>query len=292
MYDFSVTDMLTKRIMKETPIFKQSNFSFCREENGGYISVRSSNVPRLQELFLNRTSQNILRECNGYNKVEQIIKNISDLYPSIQRQIIANDVITNLSILTRYQLIEWKGRNPFMKILSITLEGDKRFELLDEGDIRELIVFIKKNNQSVKFLNIMSRLEPYYDELFLRDVLFNFTEDFFAVRENGEIKGIITLKYNTNVNSTVCSLGIMIVSKEYEDSLLSGIVTYSGNTCNRQITKIKVQILERDCETKANLIKKLQTYGFEKENISLKEFQGENICNYSFFYESEDSEGC
>ena len=39
---------------------------------------------------------------------------------------------------------------------------------------------------NVRFLNVMSRFEPYYDELFIRDVLFNFTEDFFAVRENGE----------------------------------------------------------------------------------------------------------
>ena len=274
MYDFSMTAMLRKRIMKRKPVFKQNNFSFCRQENGGYISVRSSNIPRLQELFLNLTSQIILGECNGCNTVEQIIKNISDLYPNIQRRTIANDVVTNLSVLTRYQLIEWKERNPFMKTLCTTLEGNRKFELLDEGDIRELIVFIKENSENLKFLNIMSKLGPYYDELFLRDVLFNFTEDFFVVRENGEIKGIITLKYNTNMNSTVCSLGLMIASEEYEDILLSGIVTYSGNTCNRPITKIKVQILEKDCEIKVDLIKKLQLCGFIKENISLKRISG------------------
>lgn len=292
MYDFTMTAMLRKRIMKEKPIFKQSNFSFYRLENGGYISVRSSNVPRLQELFLNRTSQNILEECNGCNTVEQIIKNISDLYPHVQRQTIANDVVTNLSVLTRYQLIEWKERNPFMKSLCTTMEGNRKFELLDEGNIRELIAFIRENSSSIKFLNIMSKLEPYYDELFLRDVLFNFTEDFFAVRENGEIKGIITLKYSTNMNSTVCSLGLMIATEEYADILLSGIVTHSANTCNRLVTKIKVQILEKDCEAKADLINKLLSNGFMRENISLKEFQGENICNYSFFYKKEVSEAC
>ena len=72
----------------------------------GYISVRSTNLPRLQELFLNRTTQNILKKCNGSNTVEQIIRIISDMYPDIQRQVIANDVVKNLSVLSRFQLIE------------------------------------------------------------------------------------------------------------------------------------------------------------------------------------------
>ena len=52
--------------------------------------------------------------------------------------------------------------------------------------------------------------------------------------------------------------------------MLSGIVTYSGNTCNRPITKIKVQILEKDCEIKVDLIKKLQLCGFIKREYFVK----------------------
>ena len=188
MYDFKMTARLRTNIMKQRPIFEQKNFSFRREEKEGYISVRSTNLPRLQELFLNRTTQNILKKCNWSNTVEQIIRIISVMYPDIQRQVIANDVVKNLSVLSRFQLIEWKERNPFMKKLCVAFEGNKEFELLDEGDIREIITFIKANSKNVRFLNVMSRFEPYYDELFIRDVLFNFTEDFFAVRENGEIK--------------------------------------------------------------------------------------------------------
>mgnify|MGYP002249897214 FL=1 len=140
---------------------------------------------------MNRTTQNILKKCNGSNTVEQIIRIISDMYPDIQRQVIANDVVKNLSVLSRFQLIEWKERNPFMKKLCVAFEGNKEFELLDEGDIREIITFIKANSKNVRFLNVMSRFEPYYDELFIRDVLFNFTEDFFAVRENGELRGLL-----------------------------------------------------------------------------------------------------
>ena len=145
MYDFKMTARLRTNIMKQRPIFEQKNFSFRREEKEGYISVRSTNLPRLQELFLNRTTQNILKKCNGSNTVEQIIRIISDMYPDIQRQVIANDVVKNLSVLSRFQLIEWKERNPFMKKLCVAFEGNKEFELLDEGDIREIITFIKAN---------------------------------------------------------------------------------------------------------------------------------------------------
>ena len=63
----------------------------------------------------------ILKKCNGSNTVEQIIRIISDMYPDIQRQVIANDVVKNLSVLSRFQLIEWKERNPFMKKLCVTI---------------------------------------------------------------------------------------------------------------------------------------------------------------------------
>ena len=47
------------------------------------------------------------------------------MYPDIQRQVIANDVVKNLSVLSRFQLIEWKERNPFMKKLCVAFEGNK-----------------------------------------------------------------------------------------------------------------------------------------------------------------------
>ena len=61
MYDFSMTAMLRKRIMKRKPVFKQNNFSFCRQENGGYISVRSSNIPRLPGVIFESYFTNYFR---------------------------------------------------------------------------------------------------------------------------------------------------------------------------------------------------------------------------------------
>ena len=100
------------------------------------------------------------------------------------------------------------------------------------------------------------------------------------------------MKYTTNLNSTVCSLGLLIAQAGYEKSLLSGIVKYSSNTCNREMTKIKVQLLEKDCDSKKEFIDNLQKCGFVKENISLGEFQGGNVCNYCFFYEREEAQAC
>lgn len=179
-----------------------------------------------------------------------------------------------------------------MKTLNKDFENGLKFELLDESDIRELISFISENEKDVQFINVMSKREAYCDELFLRDVLFNFTEDFFVIRKADKIKGLISLKYHTNINSTVCSVGIFITPEEYISELLSGIANYSSKTCNRPISKIKLQILEKDCEFQKLLIEKLLDCGFVEENISLKEYQGQNICNYSFYYEEEEREIC
>ena len=43
--------------------------------------------------------------------------------------------------------------------------------------------------------------------------------------------------------------------QDNEESLLTGIVEYSGGTCNRAMVKIKVQLPEKDCDAKQNLLK-------------------------------------
>ena len=76
------------------------------------------------------------------------------------------------------------------------------------------------------------------------------------------------MKYTTNLDSTVCSLGLLIAQAGYEESLLTGIVEYSGGTCNRAMVKIKVQLPEKDCDAKAEFIENFHHYYYSNVNTS------------------------
>lgn len=287
MYDFVLDQASRVHLLECHPIFEEKNYSFWRHEKKGCISVRSKNVPRLQELFLNQTSQKVLNLCNGGNSIKSIVGEISREYPDIPVDTIENDIINNVSVLSRYQLISWKERNPFMKILCENINETSTFELLDEGNIRELLKFIKEHSKELQFMNFMSRMEVYLDEVYIRDLLFNFSEDFFVIREKNEIAALISLKYHSNMNSTVCSIGIIMGIEKYIPQLLKGITTYSKETCNRRMSKIKIQILEKDRDKNSELITELMRQGFQQEGSTLKEYEGDNICNFSYYYQEE-----
>ena len=101
---------------------------------------------------MNQTSQKVLNLCNGGNSIKSIVGEISREYPDIPVDTIENDIINNVSVLSRYQLISWKERNPFMKILCENINETSTFELLDEGNIRELLKFIKEHSKELQFL--------------------------------------------------------------------------------------------------------------------------------------------
>lgn len=289
MYDYDISLQTGQHVLMKIPLFEESNFSFKRVENNGYISVRSKNVPKLHELFLNSTSQQIINQCNGKNTVEQIIRNLSDVYPNIQRQVLGNDILKNLTILSRYQLITWLGRNPFMKKLCENISG-LEFTLLDEGDIRDILEFIniKEDASKLQYLNLMSGVEIYTDELYLREVLFSFSEDFFAIKDKDEIKGIISLKYHPNLKSTVCNVGIICCEEGYVKNLLEGVTQYSYHTCTREVYKIKIALIAESESGNNTLAPYLEEFGFTNEGRLKKEIDGNDILNYSYYYKTEE----
>ena len=176
MYDFKMTARLRTNIMKQRPIFEQKNFSFRREEKEGYISVRSTNLPRLQELFLNRTTQNILKKCNGSNTVEQIIRIISDMYPDIQRQVIANDVppygymFKNEDKTVLHLDREVSGNVRF--IFDKRLEGEKYSEIakmMNEKGIETPTAYLLKKGYSLYNTQCL----PVWNSHMVRKILLN-----------------------------------------------------------------------------------------------------------------------
>lgn len=63
--------MIENNLMEAIPIYEKEVFSFIRNEKEGNVSVRLRTLPRLQELFFNETSFEILNLCND-KKIAEI----------------------------------------------------------------------------------------------------------------------------------------------------------------------------------------------------------------------------
>lgn len=265
------------------PVYEQS-FSFIRDELDGNKSVRLKTLPRVQELFLNQTSFEILELCDGKRNCEEILSCMLNKYLNVSKDILYKDFFNIIMLMSKFQIISWRERNPFMNKTEIKIE-ELKFELLDDTNIREIIKFVNERKEDLQWINLMHDYRNY-SELYIREMLFNYAEDFFALRNtSNDIIGLISIKYSVNSKSSVGHIGIIVCDRIYLDTLVRGIVQFSGSKCiNPLISKIKVQILKDDFDEMAELISVLKNSGFVLENTSIKEFKGKDLMNYCYYY--------
>lgn len=275
--------MVENNLITAIPIYKKEVFSFLRNEKNGNISVRLKTLPRLQELFFNETSFEILNLCDGERNCKKILEIFCKNHPKIDKSILNDDFVKIMTLMNKLQIISWKERNPFMDELKLTIDNFY-FELLDDTHIREIVKFIS-NAKDLQWVNLMHDYK-YYNELYIREMLFNYAEDFFGLRKNtGELVGIISIKYSVNIKSSVSHIGILICEEEHMSNLIKGMLTFSGKKpLNTNIFKIKVQILEEESSKYMKFINILKNNGFSVENISLKEFKGKDLVNYCYYH--------
>ena len=61
-------------LVKTITIFINENVEFKRDEQDGFISIRSNKLPRLQELFFNPTALEVIKKCDGKTSILTIIE--------------------------------------------------------------------------------------------------------------------------------------------------------------------------------------------------------------------------
>ena len=276
---------MTESILKEAiPIYKKEVFSFIRNEKEGNVSVRLRTLPRLQELFFNETSFEILNLCDGKRNCEDILEIFCKTHSGVSKNVLSVDFIRIIKLMSKLQIISWKARNPFMSQLKVKL-GDLSFELLDDTNIREIVKFLHNNEKDLQWMNLMHDYKNY-NELYIREMLFNYAEDFFGLRRNdGKIIGMVSIKYSVNIKSSVSHIGILICKDENMARLIKGITKFSGKEpLNTKISKIKVQMLSDESSKYKMFTDILKENGFVLEEKSLKEFKGMDLLNYSYYH--------
>ena len=280
---------------KEYPIFKKENLSYEREEKEGYWTIIPKFHPETRELVINHTSRKILELCDGKREIEEIVDGIKDIFPTIAKEKIQEDVNVALERFSRLLIIEWVGENPFLYKREAILSGDQTAMIAQENDILRIKEFIEKSNlladkkeqDANLFLYKDSFISPYeYEDVPLRAKLFHFVEEFFLLEKGSEICGLISIALPVAPRITSSVIRLIIAPRDSFCELLRYAQDNLPFISVRKITKIKIQEATSE-KLDSELEKALLNEGYKEEGIMEHELDFGNHLRSLVKYYSE-----
>ena len=71
---------------KIIPKLLEQNIEYFREENDGYLTLVPSAEKGLKDEIFNPTVKYILASCDGKKSIDDIISEMSNMYPDVERE--------------------------------------------------------------------------------------------------------------------------------------------------------------------------------------------------------------
>jgi hypothetical protein len=284
--------------MKEAkPVFKRENLLYEREEKEGYWTLTSKIHPEVRELIINPTARKILELADGSRTMDEIELDFVNKYPEVPKEKIKTDIFRTLGSFTRLGIVEWEGDNPFLYKYEESLTDGYSLSVAQEDSLREIESFIKSTEDFIKSMKdhftIQEEVVFYknplimqgeYSELVLRQKLFAFSEEFFLLRKDSEIKGIISISLPAHPKEFGATIKLVICPEKFLNDLFEYSRDYLPYLAVRDISKI--EFYETNAEPITDNFKHfLFEKGF-KEEASLQDELGfgKNLKIYSLGY--------
>jgi hypothetical protein len=281
--------------MNSLPLFKKELLSYAREEKNGYWTI----IPKLhgetRELMINNTSKLILELADGKKDIEEIVAILKDKYPLITINKLSEDTEYALALFSRLSIVQWTGENPFLFKRERYTENEVHFSIGTEDDLLAIYNFFKLNNYNASLYEenkstIIAYRSPFnmpysYEELALRQKLFNNIEDFFLLWENDKLIGIISFALPAGP-FYAAAFETVICPKEHIKDLLQYAKDTLPFIAVKDIAKIKIYF---DTKLKNTvLLDLLIAEGFQQEAVVRNEFGFDSEASIlSFIYNSE-----
>lgn len=299
--DIKIVDIKEYEAFKTLKPQKSETIPYFREEKNGYFSMLTNNGDS-NYTMINKTSKQILDLCNGENSVDQLWNIMCQQYTTIPPETLKKDLLITLGELTRLNAIEWKKRdnintNPFVLSASAIITDQISVSLAGENDIRDLsrffATFVKTRKEisdnSYKYFWGTDYRE-YTSPIIIRQCLYSYFKDFFVIKRQGEILGVITVKPAYEAYLHDATIQMFDVPKELFKPALLQILDYYAAFPFKKINTIKILLPENYVETNPQLIDDLIEIGFSLNCLGKKEYgNDEDLHTYSIQLHSEDS---
>jgi hypothetical protein len=281
--------------MKETkPVFRKENILYEREEKEGYWTIMSRVHPEERELIINSTARKILELADGTKTINDIEMYFISKYPEVDRGKIKEDILKTLSSFSRIRIIDWEGENPFLYKYEEPVTDGYSLYVGQEDDLKDIKTFINSiikpivgfTQKTVLYINPISTLNEYVT-FRLRKKLFDFSEEFFLLKNGPNIEGLVSIALPTDLEGSGAVLKLIICPEQFLKNLFEYAKDYLPYLAVKDISKIK--IYETNLQQFDNAFKELLLQeGFNREGELKNELGfGNDLVIYSFNYAQE-----
>lgn len=249
--------------------------------------------PEARELIINPTAREILELTDGSRTMNEIELHFINKYFRVPKEKVKADIFRTLSSFTRLGIVEWDGENPFLYKKEEPLTDGYSLFIAQEDNLRDLESFIKLMEDvqglqgGIVFYKNPLITQGEYSELVLRQKLFKFFEEFFLLRKDSEIKGMISISLPAHPKEFSAALRLVICPEKFLSELFKYSRDYLPYLAVRHISKI--EFYETDTEPVNDTLKKfLLEEGFVKEGELKNELGfGKDLVIYSLSYAKE-----
>ena len=259
---------------------------YSRTENNGYCSMLTNNGDS-NYTMCNSTSMKILDMCNGEKTVEQILCTLVELYPEVEKSRAERDLIHTLSNFTRLDAIEWKdddgmSNNPFVLTAVGHIDEQVMIALAGEDDIRDLSVFFQDFIKQGPHDNLTDTYSyfwgndyrEYMSPTMIRQCLYSYYKDFFVIKCQRKIIGVIAVKPAHEVYLNDAVIQLISVPKYLFNRCIKEVISYYRDFPYKKINALRVQVPNGNEDAKNVIEAALVPNGFSLEAIREKEYCG------------------
>lgn len=254
------------------PIFIQESVYFMRDEKNEYKSLRLKYLPKLEELFLDKMSAEILELSDGERTINEIAEELIVRHGYQDSKRVHEDTLRMIDTFYGLQMVKVERSAGNMSERTCINEM-RKYERLEPDNIRELLEYLD-DEKDILYMDHLKNISIYKDELYLRDVMFNFTEDFYVTRDaRGNITALFSIRYYRNVDVSYGMIGIVKGDVSLSLELIKGVL---NSLREDGINKIKIQEVEQSKELEMII----EHTGFQYEYLAQKEYRGMDVTNY------------
>lgn len=198
---FDFANLLNADTMNYIPLFSNNQIYIDRDEK--MKRIVSNKI--IKPIVINDTCDFIIQQCNGKNRIKDIIDNIIEYYANTppMRQI-QYDVLNTLYSLWMLKLLKWiKGQHPFNPLF--------RHDFIDKSQI-----LLYKVNQPNEIMELINLTRDYYLISSYNDYELYYTKKNIARRFTLNTEHFFSLYINKNLSAAI-SLLPCVTNKPYQD---------------------------------------------------------------------------
>lgn len=237
------------RKCKDCIVLKRIKNAFVREELKNSELIIQNGKTYDDAIIINEQGKEILEFINNKRTVEEIINLMIQKYPEVEKDVVENDVYSFLYEGERREIIKVRGVEKMYKGHDIKRINDFEIYRCSEGDLK-LIYKILNDQDTILDMRDYNTPEELYNAISIRAKVFMYVEDYYLLRKEDEIYGVISIVNGKVYINQTSFIGKIVLTKSFNQQVLkdfigSVLINYK-NEVKKDSKKIRISFENKD----------------------------------------------